>query len=386
MSNSGEPTEAIGQQLHQQTRRPMTTLMLLLGVGIIVLASERTTLPVGDAPLRWFLGLYVICIVGAMATLSRGVRDPLYLAFNWTETVVLTLGVGLLIVKGGTAHSLLWLLYFSTVLHGARAALYRRFNYTLFAITPVVIAAAFAASGDHADAVLALVLGAAALYLHRLFLAATDRQLELERDRERLRQRVASLAVVEERERIARDLHDGLGASLTAAVWQARRTESPSIMAIEDRLLGCLDELGALVWTTRRNDRDLVAFWSHLRARCDDLFGAEVRIDYTLRGDGSILLDDRVAVATMFIVFEALRNCVRHACARNACVSGSVTAEALTIEICDDGIGFDPAVLTTGFGLQNMAERVRGARGVLAVHSKAGETIIRARFPSAALS
>jgi len=365
--------------------------MLLVCVVLVALANERMAAHVSFSgwPLRAFLGLYVVCLVGAALSVGLGVRHPLYLLFNWSETALLTVGVGLLIVIGGTAHSLLWLIYFSTVLHGARAAIYRRFNTTLFGVAPLVIAGGFLWRGDRPDAVLSIGLGIAALALHRLFLAAADQQHALAVDRDRLRQRVADLAVVEERERIARDLHDGFGASLNAAIWQARRSaESPEIAAIEHRLMGCLDELGALVWAAHRADRDLGSFWSHLRARCNDLFGGEVAVTYALPADDAdtATLDDRVAVAAMYIVFEALRNSVRHARASHAFVTGRASADEVSIEIRDDGIGFDPEAASRGHGLAHMRDRARGIGGALAIRSRAGETIITARFPAARLS
>lgn len=377
----------LGEQLHQQTRKPITTVFILAGVVLIAVASERASdhIPFAGMPLRVFLGAYVACQLGTMLTIARGVHDPWYLVFNWSETAVLTLGVGLLIVAGGTPHSLLWLLYFSTVLHGARAALYRRFNWVMFSIAPAVIAIAFGVRGDANAAILALVLGAAALYLHSLFLAATDRAAEIELDRERLRQRLAALAVVEERERIARDLHDGFGASLTSAIWQARRDgDVPQIAAMEDRLMACLDELGALVWATRRDDTGLVALWSHLRTRCDDLFGAEVRLEYALPADMvDAPLDSRLAIAVQFIVFEALRNCVRHAEARAVHVAATARDGVLTVEIRDDGKGFDPETVVRGHGLKHMEERAEAAGGVLAIRSHPGETSISVRVPYA---
>lgn len=389
MSTSIPPDSSpanLGEQLHLQTRRPRTTATLLAGVVIFALTNAHLTkLGSSDALPMWtFLGLYTVALVGAMLTIKRGVRHPLYLAFNWTETVVLTLGVGLLIALEGTAHSLLWLLYFSTVLHGARAALYRRFNQVMFSISPIVIASLFLVQGESSAALISLGVGAAALYLHRLFLAAADREIAVGLERDRLREVVAALAIVEERERIARDLHDGFGASLNAALWQARRSaETAASLAVEHRLMACLDELGALVWATRRDDRDLATFWSHLRARCDDLFSAEVAISYAFpEHEARTILDDRVAVAAMFIALEAVRNSVRHARATNVSISGTGDPKALSIEVCDDGVGFDPEVTSRGHGLQHMEERARSLGGELVIRSRAGETSIAARLPT----
>lgn len=361
----------------------MTTVVMAAGVLIIAIASEYVAPSSFAGALCVFAAVYLVCVVGATVTITRGVYDRWYLAFNWTETAVHTIGIGLLIVAGGTPHSLLWLIYFSACLHGARAALYRRFNFGVFTLAPLIIATGFVWRGDVKAAIVSLALGASALYLHRLFLTASDREDALELDREQLRRRLAALAITEERERIARDLHDGFGASLTAAIWQARRNaEVAPVAAIEHRLMACLDELGTLVWTTRRDDRGLTALWSHVRTRCDELFGAEVHIEYALPdSDGEAPLDDRTAIAVMFIVFEALRNCVRHASARDVRVSATAVANTMTVEIRDDGVGFDPATIARGHGLRHMDERARSVGGTLEIQSKPGETIVALRLP-----
>jgi signal transduction histidine kinase len=148
--------------------------------------------------------------------------------------------------------------------------------------------------------------------------------------------------------------------------------------------MACLDELGALVWATRRDDRDLSTFWAHLRSRCDDLFSAEVAISYRLpEHEAQAILDDRIAVAAMFITLEAVRNSVRHARAAQVSIWGTAEPSALSIEIRDDGVGFDPEVATHGHGLQHMEERARSVGGEMTIHSQAGETTITARLPTA---
>jgi len=382
-TNRDRPTRSLGEQLHLQTRRPLTTAVMAAGVLVIAIASEYVAPREFVGALSVFAVVYLVCVIGATVLITRGVYDLRYLAFNWTETLVHTIGVGLLIVASGTPHSLLWLIYFSACLHGARAALYRRFNFAVFTLAPLVIAGGFLCRGDLDAAIVSLTLGASALYLHRLFLTASDREDALEQDREHLRRRLAALAITEERERIARDLHDGFGASLTAAIWQARRdADVAQVAAIEDRLMACLDELGTLVWTTRRDDRGRTALWSHLRTRCDELFGAEVSIEYALpANDDEAPLDDRTAVAIMFIVFEALRNSVRHASARAVRVSARIAARAMTVEIQDDGVGFDPATVVRGHGLRHMDERARSVGGELELRSTPGATIVAVRLP-----
>lgn len=383
LSTSDHINTSMGEQLHLQTRRPLATVMLVLGAAIIVTASERLPFELAATAthLRWFLGAFTICAVGAAITIRRGVHHPSYIAFNLAENAVLTIGVGLMIVASGSPHTLLWLIYFSTVLHGAHAALYRKSNYVLFTLAPLVTAIGFAVRGEVPAAVLSFLLGATALYLYRLFLAATDHRNQLAREHEQLQRRLAELAVVEERERIARDLHDGLGANLTAAIWQTRRVpEVPGTAAIEHRLMACLDELGALVWATRRDDRSFDALWSHLQARCNDLFGEQIAIEYILPTPIDVQLSGDAATAVLFIVFEALRNAARHADARSVQVTAHLASSALTLEIRDDGSGIAPDA-AGGHGLRNMEERAKNAGGALVIRSRPGETAIEARIP-----
>ena len=177
LSTSSAPDSSpasIGEQLHLQTRRPWTTIALFFGISFVALANAYPeNLASSRALPTWiFVGLLAVVLAGAMLTIKHGVRHPAYLAFNWTETVLMTLGVGLVIAIDETPHSLLWIIYFTTVLHGARAALYPRFNRVVFSIAPIVIASLFLMKGERSGALFSLGLGVAALSLHPLFLAA----------------------------------------------------------------------------------------------------------------------------------------------------------------------------------------------------------------------
>jgi NarL family two-component system sensor histidine kinase YdfH len=80
-----------------------------------------------------------------------------------------------------------------------------------------------------------------------------------------------------------------------------------------------------------------------------------------------------------------LTNITRHARAGNARlhISDRDRENELTIEICDDGLGFDPQAVENGhYGLLGMRERVRLAGGILEVHSQPGKgTCLAISFP-----
>jgi signal transduction histidine kinase len=107
-----------------------------------------------------------------------------------------------------------------------------------------------------------------------------------------------------------------------------------------------------------------------------------MRIDYDLpEGSGDAIIDGETAAATLFIVFEALRNAARHASATLVRLSASMTDSSIGITVSDDGTGFDPERVALGHGLRHMEERATGAGGTFELRSQPGETVITARIP-----
>ncbi|MGH2873672.1 MAG: sensor histidine kinase, partial [Solirubrobacteraceae bacterium] len=95
-------------------------------------------------------------------------------------------------------------------------------------------------------------------------------------------------------------------------------------------------------------------------------------------GDG---LGAELQTTVYRVVQEALTNVVKHAQARTARVSIRLDGDELTVEVSDDGGGFDTAARTAGFGLAGMRERVYLAGGVLRIASDRRGTVVQARLP-----
>jgi signal transduction histidine kinase len=88
-----------------------------------------------------------------------------------------------------------------------------------------------------------------------------------------------------------------------------------------------------------------------------------------------------VQEAAVRIVREAVTNAVRHGNAQRVTVR-LLTAPELTLEISDDGLGFDPPTVTAGFGLTSMRERAEGAGGRYLLESHRGRgTTVEVRWP-----
>jgi signal transduction histidine kinase len=206
-----------------------------------------------------------------------------------------------------------------------------------------------------------------------------------------LRARVQDLAVLEERERIGRDLHDSTiqslyGITLTlehaqhlapsrpeqarARLDQAMESVTQVIREIRAYVMGLHEgrEEETLPQTLERAAREF---------RVNSRLTVEVRIHGEVPDLGP---DDRLHLE--LLVREALANVARHAGPARAEVTLHAEDGAVRIAVTDDGCGFDPASGGTGLGLRTMAERARRLGGTLAVRSAPGQgTTVEVTLP-----
>jgi signal transduction histidine kinase len=196
------------------------------------------------------------------------------------------------------------------------------------------------------------------------------------------------LAREQERRRLRRDLHDGLGPSLAGLGLQVDTVQN---LLLAGRPVGDrLDELRTGLRGTVVEVRRIV---EELRpAALDDLglFGAVRELGHQLAdGSGVALTLDlptdspplpaAVEVAAYRITQEALTNVVRHAGAGRCRVLARVTHDALELEVSDDGCG--GAQERAGVGMGSMRERAGEIGGRLEVRSPGGGTTIALRLP-----
>jgi signal transduction histidine kinase len=207
---------------------------------------------------------------------------------------------------------------------------------------------------------------------------------DLQRSRERL-----ITAREEERRRLRRDLHDGLGpqlASLTLTIAAARELLRHDADGT-DRLLqelaihtqAAIADVRRVIYDLRPpalDDLGLVLALREQAARYSQA-GLQITIDAPEQLPS---LPAAAEVAAYRIVQEALTNVVRHANART-CIVRLALCDALNIEIKDDGVGL-PSGNRAGVGLTSMRERTAELGGTYQIESLPGEgTCIHARLP-----
>ncbi|MEZ3160596.1 sensor histidine kinase [Microbacterium sp. BWT-B31] len=200
----------------------------------------------------------------------------------------------------------------------------------------------------------------------------------------------------QERERLARDIHDTLAQTLAGLVIFAERAGRQSrggqtdaaaatISTVEQVARDALGEARALVARTAAVPSEPV-FESAVQ-RLVERFRAHGPAQISLdAGAVAGRLDRETQVVVLRCLQEALSNAAKHAGA----VRVSVRVEAdtggpVTLTVADDGRGFDPAAPAAGFGLDGMRERVALAGGALEVSSRPGRgTTVRVVLPGAA--
>jgi two-component system, NarL family, sensor histidine kinase LiaS len=197
-----------------------------------------------------------------------------------------------------------------------------------------------------------------------------------------LLQRRQEMAISEERNRLARDLHDSakqqaLAASLELGAGLALYENDPHAARLHleeaDRLVDMVrEELTNLVHELRPQAIDGQDFSETLREYAIDWsHRSGIKLNFSINGnDGSSL----IIRSTLFrIAQEALANISRHSNASKAELSLRYETDSVTMEIEDDGCGFDVNVENHGYGLHSMQERADEMGGRFAVESKPGE-------------
>ncbi len=211
---------------------------------------------------------------------------------------------------------------------------------------------------------------------------------------EALRASEARLAVMEERQRLARDLHDSAAQALYAITMYAeaarqllgdRSMAADYFREIRDTAQEALRDMRLLLFELRPPALEQEGLVGALQTRLEAVEG-RAGLETELEVEEGRQLPLEIEEGLYRIAQEALNNALKHAQARRITVHLRQTAPATILEIADDGAGFD---LTTarekgGLGLRGMEERAARLGGRLTVESRPGEgTRVKVTVPVA---
>jgi signal transduction histidine kinase len=220
-------------------------------------------------------------------------------------------------------------------------------------------------------------------------LSEVGRQVALGMERLRLQGRVQEqvnqMAVVGERNRIARDLHDGivqyvyaLGLNLEHArdLLQADPPAAATILTQSvEQVNHVLSEMRTFIYQLRpiiMREKEIGQWIADLCRQFQQ--ATEIEVVTQIGKTGGRELSPEISIALFRIIQETLANIYQHAQARRATLLLEFQPEGVRLRIADDGVGFDPAQRSApqighGHGLANIEERVRDLKGTVSLAS-----------------
>ncbi|MFI5590730.1 sensor histidine kinase [Amycolatopsis sp. NPDC051758] len=205
----------------------------------------------------------------------------------------------------------------------------------------------------------------------------------------RLVAKAREAGVLDERQRMAREIHDTLAQGLTGIVTQLEAADGPDrdrrLEQVRTLARDSLGEARRAVQALRPEPltaAQLPEALSELARRVTGTSGITVSVETT--GDARPLLPE-LEVTLYRVAQEALANAEKHARASRIVVTLSYSDELVLLDVVDDGIGFRPGDRGdgTGFGLDAMRQRVRRVAGTLSIESTPGDgTAVSVQVPA----
>jgi signal transduction histidine kinase len=377
-------------------QRPGATYFLLISYGIWAAVSLRWISEFVEQghPLTWAISLILLLygLLLGMEPLLTGVsmlRAHLYLAFQ----------TSLIFLASLLYYELdFFALLFVPLCGQAMYLLPRRQGLTWLGILISVSAAGLAIQFGLPEAVSFIILYSAALVFVAVFVIMVQQANEARRNSERLLQELQAahqelqtyagqaeeLAVANERTRLARDLHDSVAQTLYGLTLQAEAASRKLAAGQNDAVQAHLQAIGEDARQTLQETRLLIfelrppileqsGLAAALKARIDAVEargGTAVHLDLQeLPG-----LDPALEMGLYRIAQEALNNAAKHAEASKINVRLAKNGESVSLDIADNGRGFDPEAVPDGrVGLQGVAERVAQMEGDLQIKSAPGQ-------------
>jgi two-component system sensor histidine kinase DesK len=335
-------------------------------IGLLFLAGAVHDLATSTLP-AWRLALVCACFTGFVALYlsllppARSfIRDLRFIVLGiagLATLAILTLALG---GPRSCAALFVYLVAAAGMLLPLRPAL------LVIAVTATGVGIAAGAMGTGSSAAGSLVLSIVAI---GLMMGAFGRQIRTNQDLRSAREELAGMAVAEERLRIARDLHDLLGHSLSIV---ALKTELASKLLARDAERAAA-ELADVQDVTRRalaEVREAVQGYRRLALR-DAVDGARTALSaagiHFVLDEGPVDLPAEVESTLAWALREATTNVVRHSGARNCEIHVRSDGDFAEVEVVDDGrvAGSQPVRTGRGSGLVGLAERAERIRGSL---------------------
>jgi signal transduction histidine kinase len=212
-----------------------------------------------------------------------------------------------------------------------------------------------------------VIMGIVCLLPALLLWISFRRKIRNEREENRM---IAAQAMLEgkkeERKRLARDLHDGLGGMLSA-VKVALVADNADLPFLRKKINCCIEELARVAHHL------MPASLSHfgLKAALQDYCLSFSNVKFHFFGEDR-RFDERIEFEVYCCACELVNNSFKHSDATNIDVQLMLTDDRVMLTVYDDGCGFDKTLASKGAGLKNIKERIAVFNGKIEIHTSPG--------------
>jgi len=227
--------------------------------------------------------------------------------------------------------------------------------------------------------IISTIIGA---FISSIIKQSTDRQRlidELTRSRANLMRVEREAGRLNERQRLARDIHDTLAQHFTSIIMHLAAakhnnfgTVQTQVQQAEEAAREGLDEIRRIVWDMQPEQIEkasLVEAVEELAAR----WSAENSVQVKMKVTGTPrALTSSAEIALLRILQEAMHNINKHAQAKKVNITFSYMEDLFVMDIADDGLGFEPSKIKNGFGMKTMRDRAEELSGTLTIESEQG--------------
>jgi signal transduction histidine kinase len=212
---------------------------------------------------------------------------------------------------------------------------------------------------------------------------ALAEQMGMVLETHRLRQKAEEMAVLQERQRLARDLHDSVSQSLYSLALFSRAGQEAaadgdperlrhSLTQLERNTLYALREMRLLLYELRPADLAQKGLIQAVELRLNTV-ERRVGLQLEVHLDEFPDISPECEVELYHIIVEAMNNIVKHAAATCLTLNMIRADRELQLRIADNGHGFDLSQTTGGLGLRNIRERVTRLNGQISIFSQPGQ-------------
>ncbi|WP_246442324.1 sensor histidine kinase [Rhodococcus triatomae] len=370
-------------------------LLVVTLAGIVfvrAIVQDAQYMPVIAALSILFVAVY---LAGASQPVSRpGVW--------WWLALLTALWVGLTFLAGDSAYIVFGLFFLYLHLLPRLWGLLAVAASTTVAVVGAAMHNGWSVAGIVGPVIGALVAVGIAAGYQALFREAAERQQlieELMRTRAELAARERAAGTAAERERLAGDIHDTVAQGLSSIqlLLHAAERAAPDHPALERIRLAretaaqSLDETRQLIGDLTPAALDGQSLADALERICRQAATETLDTAFVVEG-AAVRLPMPVEAALVRIAQGAVSNVVRHAGAARMAVTLTYSVDTVTLDVVDDGIGFDVDVIgrcpeepagptSVSFGLASTRRRVEALHGTMSVESEPGLTAVAVSFP-----